>query len=130
MMQRSIWRALLGALVSAVGGIGLTNSIFPVFALRFLEQLSLETLMGIQASTLTIALLWAIGGLIVGWLGGKNTGALIMAICGAMSGFILSRFIVPSSLGITLFGMAIGLIYGAPGGWIMGYVFPRPVSES
>ena len=130
MMQRSIWRALLGALVSAMGGIGLTNSIFPLLALRILDQLSLETLMGIRESSLTIALLWAVAGLIVGWVGGTGVGTLVMALCGAVSGFILSRFIDPASLGITVLGIGIGLIYAAPGGWIMGYVFPKPVSES
>jgi hypothetical protein len=130
MMQRSIWRALLGALVSAMGGIGLTNSIFPLLALRILDRLSLETLMGIRESTLTIALLWAVAGLIVGWVGGTGVGTLVMALCGAVSGFILSRFIDPASLGITVLGIGIGLIYAAPGGWIMGYVFPKPVSES
>jgi hypothetical protein len=130
MMQRSIWRALLGALVSAMGGIGLTNSIFPLLALRILDQLSLETLMGIQESSLSIALLWAVAGLIVGWIGGTRFGTLVLALCGAVSGFILSRFIGPASLGVTVLGIAIGLIYAAPGGWIMGYVFPKPVSES
>lgn len=130
MMQRSIWRALLGALVSAMGGLGLATSIFPILALRFLDQLSLEAMMGIWDSRLTIVLFWAVAGLIVGWVGGTGFGALVLALCGAISGFILSRFIGPAGPGVTLLGVAIGLIYAAPGGWIMGYVFPKPASES
>lgn len=129
MMQRSIWRALLAALVCAVGGFGLTNTIFPQLILRFLEEIPLEVLIGVRAATLPIGLLWAVGGAIVGWLGGVRTGGLIMGACGLIGGLILSMIVSPD-LTLAMWGMVTGLAYGLPGGLIMGRVFPRPANQA
>lgn len=130
MMQRSIWRALLGALVSSVGGLSMTNGIFPLLLVKVLEEIPLQTLINVRDSGLFIALMWAVCGAIVGWLGGTRTGGLILGLCGLVSGYTVGSLAQADTPQLITWGMFVGLLYGLPGGLIMGRVFPRPLSET
>jgi hypothetical protein len=130
MMQRSIWRVLLGALVCAMGGLGMTNSIFPLLMVRLMEEIPLEMLINIRDAGPQMALLWAIGGAMVGWLGGTQSGALIIGFCGGMTGYWLAAVAAKGDPQLIIWGTLIGLLYGIPGGLVMGRVFPRTVSET
>lgn len=129
LQKRSIWRTLFSALVGGMGGISLTATIFPYVMARFLGHLSLEALVNMRSMALLMALLWAMGGGIVGWVGGGRTGAIVLGLCGAVTGLTLGLLAAPDNpLGL-IAGVVIGLLYGIPGGIIMGRVFPKPVSE-
>jgi len=129
MMQKSIWRVLLGTLVSAMGGLGMTNSIFPLLLVRLMEEIPLDILINIRDAGPQMALLWAIGGAVVGWLGGGRTGALVIGFCGGMTGYWLGAVAAKGDPQFIIWGTVIGLLYGIPGGLVMGRVFPRTVSE-
>jgi hypothetical protein len=129
MQKRSIWRALFSALVGGMGGVSLTATLFPYLMAQFLGQISLEALVNIRNMTLLMALLWAVGSGIVGWLGGMRTGAIVLGLCGVVTGLTLGLIAAQGNpLGIAA-GVGIGLLYGVPGGLIMGRVFPKPASE-
>jgi hypothetical protein len=130
MMQRSIWRVLLGALVTAMGGLGMTNSIFPLLLVRLMEEIPLDILINIRDTGPQMALLWAMGGAMVGWLGGTRSGALIMGLCGGLTGYWLGAVAAKGDPQLIVWGTVIGLLYGIPGGLVMGRVFPRTVSET
>lgn len=128
--KRSIWRALFSALVGGMGGISLTATIFPYLIARLFNEISFETLTAIMNSTLMMALLWAIGGGIIGWLGGARTGAIVLGLCGAVTGLTLGIMVSKGDPLLIVAGVIIGLVYSVPGGLIMGRVFPKPVTET
>jgi hypothetical protein len=130
LQKRSIWRAIFSALVGGMGGVSLTNTIFPFIAARVLGSITLEALLGVRDSILLVALVWAGGGAIVGWLGGARTGAVVMGLCGLLTGLWLGAFAAKGDLPMILLAIFIGLLYSIPGGLLMGYVFPKPVSEA
>lgn len=130
LQKRSIWRAIFSALVSGMGGVSLTATIFPYLMARYLGLISLEALIGMRALVLPMALLWAAGGAVVGWLGGGRTGAIVIGLCGAVTGLTLGLIAAEGDALAVVVGVAIGLLYGLPGGFIMGRVFPKPVSET
>ena len=122
-MQQSIWRVIVAALVCGVGGLSLTNTFFPIALARVVEEISLVSLANVRGMTLFVALMWAIAGGIVGWYGGSRIGGLVMGICGVASGLLLG-IIADSGPLLILVGAGVGLVYGMPGGWLMGRVFP------
>jgi hypothetical protein len=130
MQKRSIWRALFSALVGGMGGISLTATIFPYLIARLFGDISFETLSAIMNSTLMMALLWAVGGGIIGWLGGARTGAIVLGLCGAVTGLTLGIIVGQDNPLLIVAGVIIGLLYSVPGGLIMGRVFPKPVNEA
>jgi hypothetical protein len=130
LQKRSIWRALFSALVGGMGGISLTATILPYLIAQFLGRISLEAIVNMRSLSLLMALLWAIGGGIVGWLGGARTGAIVIGLCGLVTGLTLSLIAAPDNLLVLAVGGVIGLLYGLPGGFIMGRVFPKPASET
>ena len=128
--QRTIWRVLLAAVVSAMGGLAMANSIFPLLLVRLMEEIPLQVLINVRDLGLTLALMWAIGGAMVGWLGGMRAGAIIIGFCGITSGYWLSAIAAQGDTVLIVWGTSIGLLYGIPGGLIMGRVFPKPVNAS
>jgi hypothetical protein len=129
LQKRSIWRALFSALVGGMGGVSLTATLFPYLIAQFLGTISLEALVNMRNMTILMALLWAVGGGIVGWLGGARTGAIVIGLCGAVTGLTLGLIAAPGNPLVTALGIVIGLLYGVPGGFIMGYVFPKPANQ-
>jgi hypothetical protein len=107
----------------------MTNTIFPVLLGRLLETIPLTVLMNTRDAGLPIALLWAVGGGVVGWLGGPRTGAAIIGLCGLITGYWLSAVAAGGDLSLITWSSLVGLLYGVPGGLIMGRVFPKPAME-
>lgn len=130
LQKRSIWRVLFSALVGGMGGVSLTATIFPYLIAQFLGRISLEALVNMRSMALLMALLWAVGGGIVGWIGGVRTGIVVLGLCGLVTGLTLSLIAAPDNPLVIAVGLAIGLLYGVPGGIIMGRVFPKPASET
>lgn len=127
-MKRGILRVAVGAIAGACGAIGLALTIFPFVVGKVFPDLSIEALFGPDNSIMPLVVLWALGGGIVGWLGGIREGGLILGACGLLAGLTLSLITMPPvwNLAIVILGMLIGLIYGSTGGLIMGRVFPKP----
>jgi hypothetical protein len=111
-----------------MGGLAMANSIFPLLLVRLLEEIPLQILINVRDLGLPLALLWAMGGALVGWLGGMRAGALIIGLCGLASGYWLSAVAAQGDAVLVVWGILIGLLYGFPGGLIMGRVFPKPLS--
>lgn len=128
MERRTIWRVLLGTLVSAMGGLAMANSIFPLLLVRLMEEIPLQVLINVRDLGLTLALMWAIGGALVSWLGGMRAGAWVIGFCGFAGGYWLSAIAAQGDAVLIAWGVSIGLLYGVPGGLIMGRVFPKPLS--
>ncbi len=130
LQKRSIWRALFGALVGGMGGVSLTATLLPYIIAQFMGRISLEAVVNMRGMALLMALLWAIGGGIVGWLGGERTGAVVLGLCGLVTGLTLALIAAPDSPLVIALGLMVGLLYGAVGGFIMGRVFPRSAPET
>ncbi|MFQ5612381.1 MAG: hypothetical protein ACE5H9_09635 [Anaerolineae bacterium] len=123
------WRIPLGAFVGAIGGISLTTSIFPFAVTKIFTYITFEALLGVLSFTVPMALLWAIGGGLVGYRGGARAGGLIFGLCGLLAGLILALFAAGGDLPLVAVGGVTGVLYGIPGGLIMGRVFP-PLSPT
>ena len=130
LQKRSIWRAIFSALVSGMGGVSLTATILPYLIAQYLGLISLEALVGMRSLVLPMALLWAAGGAVVGWIGGGRTGSIVIGLCGAVTGLTLGFVAAEGDSLVIVIGIAIGLLYGIPGGIIMGRVFPKPANET
>lgn len=130
LQKRSIWRALFGALVGGMGGVSLTATILPYVIAQFMGRISLEAVVNMRGMALLMALLWAIGGGIVGWLGGERPGGIVLGLCGAVTGLTLALIAAPDNPLVIVLGVAVGLVYGALGGIIMGRVFPKTAPET
>jgi hypothetical protein len=123
--KRTIWRVLFGMIAGAFGGFSLARTLFPIVALNFLGSMSLEGLINVREVSTTVVVLWAISAGVVSWYGGMRLGAYVLGGCGLVSGVILGYAIAPGDPLALIIGMALGFIYGLPGGLIMGRLFPQ-----
>ncbi len=130
MMQRSIFRTLLGASLIGVAGVSLAAGILPTIISWLFGINSFQVMLKIRAFIMPIALLWGVGGGIIGWRGGGYTGALVAGTCGLVSGLILGAFINGWNLPLISASVLSGLIYGGFGGLIIGRAFPKSVNEA
>ena len=64
---------------------------------------------------------------IIGRQGGATIGGAIFGACGAVTGLGLSLIVLGGSLALGLAGLLTGLLYGAIGGLLIGYVFPNEI---
>lgn len=129
MMQRSLFRILLGICLMGVAGISLTSGIFPVIATYLLDVNSYQIMFLVRSFVIPVAVFWAVCGGIVSWYGGPVTGTAVMGACGAVTGVILAAVAVGGGLLLVLAAMLAGLVYGGIGGFIIGKVFPRPTDQ-
>lgn len=121
-MKKSWLRVAVGLLIGVAGGFSLTVAIFPYITTRFLTAPAYD-LGRLFSLAGPIVLLWACGGAGVGWYGGVRAGLLILGLCGALAGFMLSAFAIGGGPQFTLLGTAVGLLYGAPAGFMIGSAF-------
>lgn len=124
MMERSFFRTLLGVSIGAFGGISLTTGVYPFVIAKWFQINSFEVMFEIRGFVILMALLWALGGGMLGWYGGLRNGIGILGLCGALTGFVLGTFAIKGELPLIMVGLLAGLIYGAVAGLIIGWVFP------
>ena len=129
MMQRSYLRMLFGVCIGAFAGISLVTGIVPFVLARLFGINSFQALIAVQGFIIPTVILWAFGGGLVGWQGGSSIGGFILGVCGAITGAILGLFAFEGVLAIVTAGFLSGLIYGAVGGLILGYAFPKTIAE-
>lgn len=130
MMEKSLLRVLVGASLLGVAGISLTTGIFPTVVSWLFGINSFEVLFQVRSFVIPLALLWAIGGGVVGWQGGSATGVVAIGVCGLVSGLALGALALEGGPLLVLVSLLSGLVYGAVGGLLIGKAFHRPVSES
>jgi hypothetical protein len=130
MMQPSFLRTLFGTCIGMFAGISFATGVLSFVITQLFAMSSLAVMFEIRSFILPTAILWAIGGGIVGWQGGPQTGGIVLGVCGAISGFILGAFAMQGGLAIAASGLLTGLVYGAIGGLIIGYVFPRSLNNT
>lgn len=123
MRQKGIFRVLLGASFIGVAGISLTTGIFPAFVSRFFGVNSFEAMLHVRGFVIPLALLWAIGGGIVGFQGRPYTGLVVVGSCGFVSGLVLSAFGLGAGLLLVVASTLCGLVYGGVGGLLLGKAF-------
>ncbi len=129
MMQRSIFRVLLSASIMGVAGLSASTGIFPTVMSILFSLNSFQMMFLITNFVIPLALLWAIGGGILGWHGGSQMGVLIMGACGAISGLMLGAVALNGNLLPILVGTLFGMIYGAIAGLLIGKAFPRTINQ-
>ena len=128
MLQKTHNRIIFGAIIGAFGGSSFVLSIYPVAIGRLFEQLSGNALLLTFIYSIPLAILWAVGGGLTGWLGKMRDGAIVMGICGIISGVVISANLLSEAGGstnIVLTGAIIGLIYGLPAGLLIAAAFRR-----
>ena len=76
-----------------------------------------------------ITLMWAIGGMLVSRHGGGWLGAVLMGLCGAVSGTALALVVGGNEASFSLAGALVGLLYGAPAGILLGLAFPADAAS-
>lgn len=130
MIQQSPLRAIFGFFIGIVTGISLTMGVLPTVLSVVFEINSFETMIVIRGLILPVIIFWAIGGAWLGWQGGAQTGGLILGLCGAISGLLLSLLAFNGALPLVSVNTLTGLIYGGVGGLILGRVFPKPTKEA
>ena len=129
MMQRSLFRTLLGACLMGVAGISLTSGVFPMVVANLFEINSYQVLLMVKSFVIPIALFWAVCGGVVSWYGGVTTAGMAMAVVGAITGVILGIIAISGSSLLVLVSVLTGAIYGGIGGLIIGKVFPTPTTQ-
>lgn len=128
MMQPGPRRILIGLGIGAFAGISLITGVLPFVITRLFGINSFEVLLLVGGLTLPVALLWAVGGGLIGRQGGPFKGGLVLGLCGAISGLAVGVFALGSDLPLLLTGLLCGLIYGAIGGVLIGYAFPSELA--
>jgi len=128
MIQQSPLRAIFGFFIGIMTGVSLTTGVLPTVLSILFGINSFETMIVIRGLILPVVILWAIGGAWLGWQGGTQTGGLILGLCGAISGLLISMFAFDGAL-LILVSAVTGLIYGGVGGLILGRVFPKATEE-
>lgn len=129
MIQQSPFRAVFGFFIGMITGVSLTVGVLPTVLSILFGINSFETMIVIRGLILPIVIFWAVGGAWLGWQGGVQTGGLILGLCGAISGLVLSTFAFSGALVILASAMT-GLIYGGIGGLILGRIFPKTTEET
>jgi hypothetical protein len=130
MRQKSIFRVLVGAGFIGVAGISLTVGIFPAFVSQLFGVNSFEALLDVRRFVMPLALLWAIGGGIVGFQGRPYSGLVVVGSCGFASGLILGAFALGAGPLLVVATTLSGLVYGGLGGLLLGKAFHNMASES
>ncbi|MCB0163900.1 MAG: hypothetical protein KDI79_06735 [Anaerolineae bacterium] len=128
MLQKTHNRVIFGGLIGAFGGSSFVLSVYPIAIGLLFEQLSGNALLLTLVYVIPVAVLWGIGGAVSGWLGKMREGAAIMALCGLISGILISANLLGESGGSTILlaGGLIGLIYGIPAGLLISGALRRP----
>jgi hypothetical protein len=129
MLKQGPLRVLVGMVIGFAGGSSLITAIFPFAMGQLLKSVSFD-MVQLFSFAWPVIILWIIGGGLIGWYGGGQTGALIMGLCGAIAGFALTAFALSGSLLLILVGTGVGLVYGAVGGLIIGAAFSNSVDET
>lgn len=122
--KKNLFRLLLGLPLGLAAGFSLTMMVFPYGIVRLYGTLpfDLTQLMGLAGP---ITLMWAIGAALVSWHGGGWLGAVLLGLCGAISGTALAMGVGGGGdVPFTLSGALVGLLYGAPAGILLGLAFP------
>jgi hypothetical protein len=129
MRQKSVFRVLVGAGFIGVAGISLTVGIFPVFVSRLFGVNSFEALLQVRGFVIPLALLWAVGGGIVGFQGRPYPGLVVVGSCGLVSGLVLGAFTLGAEPLPVIATALSGLVYGGVGGLLLGKAFDNIASE-
>ncbi len=129
MMQRSMLRVLFGFAIGGFAGISMATGILPFVIGQLTELTSFEVLIFVRTFTLSVALLWAIGGGMIGWYGGLQMGTIILGVCGILGGLILGAFAMSGDAFVIAVSILTGLIYGGLGGALFGRIFPESLPE-
>lgn len=127
-MQKSKFRVLVGLALGLFTGLSLATGIYPFVVSRLAGADSFGALVDIRSLVIPIAIMWGIGGGILGWQGGVKAGLLTFGICGLISGIMLG-VATGGSAAMILTGVLCGLVYGGLGGLILGKAFIGPMTE-
>ena len=122
-MKKGPFRTAAGFCLGAFAGVSLTLTVLPFVLSLLLGANTMDVVFRVNDFALPMALVWAVVGAALGRVGGMRNGALLLGVCGALSGIILAAFGVEGNLA-TIGVSALGcLAYGAVGGLILGRVF-------
>lgn len=129
MLTKSHNRIIFGAFIGAFGGSSFVMSVFPIAVGLLFEQITGVALLFTLYYTIPLAAFWAAAGALTGWLSKMREGAVIMGLCGAISGSLVGATLMSEpniGLEVILSGAVVGLAYGIPAGLLMGGAFRRP----
>lgn len=126
--QQSLVRAVLGLGVGAIGGFSMTTSVFPFVIAWFYADLAMVVMLNARQWVVSMMIMWAMAGGVVGWYGGVRIGLLAMLICGVISGGLLGGLAL--GLDFVMPGFGIGLAYSIPFGLIVGAAFANAPDET
>lgn len=126
--KKSWFRPLIGLPLGLAAGFSFVMMVFPYGIVRLYGTLpfDLRELMGMAGP---ITLMWAIGGMLVSRHGGGWLGAVLMGLCGAVSGTALALAVGGSEAAFSMAGALVGLLYGAPAGILLGLAFPADAAS-
>lgn len=128
-MHRSLLRVMAGLMIGGLAGLSLATAIIPLVIGKFFNLYSIDLMLAVRGYGLSVAVLLAICGGLVGWFGGALTGALLLGGGGAIAGFILGAFAIGGDATLILLSTLTGLIYGGLGGLIVGKAFYPSLNE-
>lgn len=129
MLQKTHNRIIFGGLIGAFGGSSFVLSVYPIAIGLLFDQLSGNALLLTFVYSIPVTILWAVGGGLSGWLGKMRDGAIVMGICGIISGIMISASLLNETgidTTVVLAGALVGLVYGIPAGLLIAGAFRRP----
>jgi hypothetical protein len=128
-MGRSPLRVTLCFFLGFITGISFLSSILPFLVAMALDIPSLAVLVEVDRFTVHVALLWAICGGLLAWIGGPRAGAFVLGTCGLASGLFLGFAGLGGTPMPVAASAAAGIAYGSSAGALLGHVFRKPAPK-
>ncbi|MEZ4710897.1 MAG: hypothetical protein R3A44_27105 [Caldilineaceae bacterium] len=129
-MSNPINRMFFGALIALMAGISFGVYMLPQLAYALLPTLPGEVSARMAPYLIYTALLWAPWGAVAGRRGGLRRGVMLMGLGGLIAGAIYSAIggAAGGHWNFVVLGAAVGALYGAGAGALLGGGFP-PMDE-
>jgi hypothetical protein len=115
--------------MAGFAGLSLSVAIIPLVMSNIFNLYSIDLMLAVRGFGIPLAILWAVGGGVIGWFGGPRLGVSVLGGIGIFSGLLLGSVALNGDLSIIGVSALTGVAYGGIGGLILGKAFPNSLND-